>query len=360
MWFPVDLPTPSEHFVLRTQTQQSNSPFTKGTLLPISWRTLDTNSNLSGTQNGVPTTQTSYVKTIKRNTGLAFSPSSGLWFSALFNEDVASLRSVPETGTYRVSGALEEFTVREVLARVGLEVNSSCTVGIALRGQSIKGDILGSFNMAPDERTIYSGQRMGIAASTMLNWQQVRAAIRYETPVTGKVSIGGESKVSSAPGYLGAAVDYAQSADLHVRGEWGVWEFAKNELGTPVPGPSKLRQGNILPLGLAVDARLLPVSVIGVGTRTAIGSSARLETDLVLGRLYYSNDTDLLPPKSIGDSDKAKMYTLRLGLAFDKTDWESQLFIDYSTMKFSRTSNSNQLSNTLVQWGVGLRAGIEI
>ncbi|NBW82572.1 hypothetical protein EBR21_12535 [bacterium] len=360
MWFPVDLPMPSEHYVLRTQTQQSTTPFTKGTLLPLSWRTIDTNSKMSGTQNGVPVTLTSYAKTIKRNTGIGFSPSSGLWFSALFNEDVTSLRSVPETGTYRVSGALEEFAVREVLARVGLDVNSSCTVGVALRGQSVKADILGSFSMAPDERTIYTGQRMGVAASTTISLQQTKVAIRYEAPVTGKVSIGGESKVSSAPGYLGGAVDYAQSTDLHVRGEWGVWEFAKNELGTPVLGPSKVRQTNILPLGLSVDARLVPVSVMGVGIRNAVGSSTRLETDLALGRLYYSNDTDMLPPKSIGDSDKGKMYSLRMGFAFDKADWESQLFFDYSTMKFSRTTDSNSLTSTLVQWGVGLRAGVEI
>ncbi|MFZ9521185.1 MAG: hypothetical protein ACO3A4_11985, partial [Silvanigrellaceae bacterium] len=201
MWFPVDLPMPSEHFVLRTQTQQSNTPFTKGMLLPLSWRTLDTNSSSSATQNGTSTSQTSYAKTIKRNTGLAFSPSSGLWFSALFNEDVTSLRSVPETGTYRVSGALEEFTVREVLARVGLDLNAACSVGIALRGQSVKGDILGNFSVAPDERTLYSGQRMGVAGAAMINWQQLKGAVRYESPLTGKVSIGGESKVSSAPGY---------------------------------------------------------------------------------------------------------------------------------------------------------------
>jgi len=360
MWFPVDLPTPADYFVLRTQTQQSHTPITKGLLLPLAWRTTETKSSLSGTQNNTPVSQTTYAKTTRRNVGLSVSPAAGVWFSGLFNEEVALTKNVPDAGMYRVSGAWEEFIIREALVRVGFDVSLSCTLGIALRGQSVKGDVLGSFSMQPDERTNYTGQRLGLAASTLLSFPPFKVALRYEAPVSGKVSIAGESKVSSAPGFLGGAVNFLANNSFSLRGEYGLFEFSKNELGVPVKGPSSTRQVNILPLGLAVDARALPLSVYGLGLRSDLGPSLRFETDAVLGRVYYAADNDMVPPSSIDDAEKAKMYSLRAGLSLEKTDWEAQVFIDYGTMKFSRNVNQSDLTHAMSQWGVGLRAGIEI
>jgi hypothetical protein len=360
MWFPVDLPTPSEHFVLRTQTSMSTTPFSKSLLLPLSWRTLDTKSELSGKQDGRDVSQFTYAKTTKRNTGLVFSPSAGLWISGLFNEEFVASRNVPDSGTYMVSGALEEFLLREALVRVGVEISPALTLGIALRGQSIKGDVLGSFTALGTERTLYTGRRMGVAAAAMLTVQSVKAAARYEAPVTGKVDIAGESKVSSEAGYLGAAVNFSQSADVQIRGEFGLYEFAKNELGASIRAPSTTRQFNISPLGLAVDARLVPLSVLGAGIQGRLGSSWRAELDLVQGKVFYVSDSEMLPPKSIGESEKGKVYSARLGIALDKTDWESQLFVDYAQMKATRVSAQANLNNTITQWGVGLRAGIEL
>jgi hypothetical protein len=360
MWSPVDLPVASEQFVSRIQTQQSTTPRSKGVLLPLSWRTLDSKSAVTGTQDSRSVSQVTYAKVIKRNTGLSFSPSAGLWISGLFNEETVASRNVPETGMYTVSGAHEEFLIREALVRAGFDLSSALTAGVALRGQSIKGDVLGNFSAQGADRTIYTGRRMGVAAAALFNQPSFKAALRYEAPVTGKVSIGGESKLSSEAGYLGAAANFSQSSSFQIRGLFGVYEYSKNELGTSLRGPNPARQMNFSPLGLAVDARLVPLSVLGIGFQSEWSGQTRIEADVVQGKLYYASSQDMIPPKSIGDSDKANMYMGRLGLSLDKSDWESQIFIDYATMKSSRSGGQSKLENTVSQWGVGLRAGLEI
>jgi hypothetical protein len=360
MWAPVDLPAPSEHFVARVQTHQSTTPKTKGFLLPLSWRTIESKASVSGTQDGRSVSQVTYAKLIRRNTGLAFSPSSGLWISGLFNEESVTARNVPETGMHTVSGVNEEFFVREALVRAGFELSSSLTLGVALRGQSIKADVLGNFNAQGADRTIYTGRRMGVAAAAEFVQQNFKAAVRYEAPVTGKVSIGGESKVSSEAGYLGGAVGFSQSSALQLRGMFGMYEFSKNELGTSLRGPNQARQFNFSPLGLAVDARLLPLTVAGAGLQTLVTSNLRLDADLVQGKLLYVSDPEMLPPKTVEESDKAPMYLARLGLSVDKSDWESQFFLDYATLRATRNSGQTKLTNSTAQWGVGLRAAIEI
>jgi hypothetical protein len=360
MWSPVDLPAPSEHFVARIQTQQSTTPKSKGFLIPLSWRTLDSRSTLSGAADVRTGSQVTYAKVIKRNTGLSFSPSTGLWISGLFNEETVAARNVPETGTHSVSGVNEEFILREALVRAGFDLTSSVTMGVALRGQSIKGDVLGSFGAQGTDRSIYTGRRMGVAAAAEFTHQSFKAVFRYEAPVTGKVNIGGESKVSSEAGYLGGAVNFSQSASFQIRGLYGVYEFSKNELGTSLRGPNQSRQFNFSPLGLSVDARVVPLSVMGIGIQSGLSSQARIEADLTQGKLYHVSDPDMLPPQTVGDSEKIPMYSARIGLILDKTDWESQVFFDYGTFRGSRTSGQSKLENNAVHWGVGLRTGIEI
>lgn len=360
MWFPVDLPMPSEFFTARTQTQQSTTPRTQGMLLPLSWRTLDGKSTLTTTQNGTSSLQTTYAKAISRNTGIAVSPASGLWFSALFNEDAVQVRSVPDSGRYSIMGASEEFLNRELLARVAFDINSSAAVGLALRGQRIKGDVVGSFSALTTDRTIYSGQRMGIAAATTLSLQSVKIALRYESPVTGKVSIGGESKVSASQGLLGAAVNFSQSDSLHLRGEYITYEFAKNELATSVRSNDKTQATTISPLGLAVDARLLPLSVMGIGLQNKFGGNLRFDADLVLGKVHFVSSPDLVPAKTIPDDQVLPMYAGRFGVSIDKSDLESQIFVDYSSFRSTRSEGQTKLLNASTQWGVGLRSGVEL
>lgn len=360
MWFPVELPMPSDHFATRAPTPQSTTPVTKGVLLPVSWRTLDSRSSVTGTQNNNTVNITTYARVNKRDLGFAFSPSSGLWFAGFFREETNLTRNVPDSGNYRVSGLLEEFTLREGVVRTGFDVSSSLSLGLGLRGQLVKADVAGSFGVATDDRTLYAGQRMGLAAAAVYSQQSLKLAVRYDSPVTGKLTVAGEGKLSSTPGYLGAAVNFAVSPDLSFRGQSGTFEFAKNDLGTAIVSSSRTRQTSVIPMGVAVDVRFVPLSVMGFGVQSRFGSVARVDADLVYGKIYEATEPQMMPPSKIEDSDKASMYAARLGLAIDKSDFETQLFIDYSTAKTTRTTTQSKLDYAIRQWGVGLRAGVEI
>jgi hypothetical protein len=201
---------------------------------------------------------------------------------------------------------------------------------------------------------------MGLAAATMFSLQSVKIALRYESPVTGKVSIGGESKVSASQGLLGAAVNFSQSDSLHLRGQYITYEFAKNELATSVRSNDKTQATTISPLGLAVDARLLPLSVLGAGIQNRFAGDLRFDSDVVLAKVHFVSSSDLVPAKTIPDDQVLPIYSGRFGISIDKSDWESQIFVDYSTFRSTRSEGQSKFQNTTIQWGVGLRAGVEI
>lgn len=361
MWFPIDFPTPHEHFTQRTLTAQATTPQTKAGLIPLSWRTMDINSTAETTTGTQLSTTSTLARLHKRHLGLAVSPSSGLWFSALFNEEVVSARNIPDSGIWRVSGLTEEFQIREIAARAGFELMSHMQMGLGLRSQSVRGDVLGSFSAESPDRVVYSGSRLGIVAGLQVNLQSLQFALRYDAPVSGKVEIRGESKVSSTPGYTGAAVQVAASSELSLSALYGYYTAAKNELASGVPSPNTSRNLTIIPMGVAVDARLIPLDALGVGISYKMGSNHKLQMDAVRGTAYNTSDPELLAPSTIEDAQKQKMTTYRLGLATEKSDWESQVFADYGSSKISYAASSSQkISRTLSYWGIGLRAGVEL
>jgi len=361
MWFPIDLPVASEYFVQRAPTAQATTPQSKTFMFPLAWRTLEGKSSQqispAGAQNTNSVTQ---AHLSQRTIGLAMSPSSGLWFAALLSEDFLNMRNVPEIGQWRVSGVSEEFFVREGLARVGFDVTSNCNLAFGVRSQVVRGDVLGSFSSAVDERVIYTGQRMGVIVGSVFTLAPLKFSLRYETPVTGKIEASGESKVTSTQGFTGAAVQFQLNGESALMVEYGMYSPSKNELAVPLDTTIKNRRLSVSLLGLAVDARALPLNVLGMGYSTRIAQAAKLETDVALGQIYFTSDPEMLVPNSIGDSEKLKMSKARIGVAIEKGDWESQLFADYSTFKGSRTQGQNQIANTTSQWGIGLRAGIEL
>ena len=111
---------------------------------------------------------------------------------------------------------------------------------------------------------------------------------------------------------------------------------------------------------MAVDARLVPLDVMGVGLSQKLGASVRLQFDAMRGTAYLSADPELLIPGKIDDSQKQKVDSFRLGLSIEKSDWESQVFGDYGTSTISYTSSNVKTSRTLSYWGVGLRAGVDL
>jgi hypothetical protein len=111
---------------------------------------------------------------------------------------------------------------------------------------------------------------------------------------------------------------------------------------------------------MAVDARVVPLSVLGAGVNYRLSSVVGVQADAVRGMMYASSDPELLVPDSLGSDEKQAVNVARLGLSVEKADWESQVFFDYATSKVSFTANNISVSRALSYWGVGLRAGIEL
>jgi hypothetical protein len=358
MWFPLDFPAPTDHFSQRVLTLQATGPKSTGSHVPLAWRTMEHKSTVSA-----PSSQTSsvttYTKFLSRNAGLSVSPSSGLWFSALFNEELALVRTVPDSGSWAVSGVHEEFRVREAQARAGFELMNNVQMGFGIRSQTLRSEILGSLSASANEVVVYSGSRVGMVAGVLIGSPQLSLALNYQTPVTGKVQIQGESKVSSVAGYMGVALKFVAQSETSLFAQYGVFSDSKNELGTAVPLSSNNNR-SISPLGVSVDARLVPTSVFGLGVRQEVSSSLSLTCDVVRGTTYESADGALLVPDDVDSDLLQKSNGMRLSLSLDKSDYETQLFIDYSQLKFSGTVNSSKRERSSSAWGVGLRAGLEL
>jgi len=360
MWFPVDFPMPNEHFVQRTLTPQATAPQTQSLQIPFAWRSLDSNAKADLTVNAQQFQASTLARVQKRNLGVAFSPSSGLWFSLLFNEEVAAVRNTRESNSNRVT-LNEEFQVREAVARVGLDLLNNMKLGIGIRSQSVRGDVVGSFSVSALNRVVYSGSRLGVVGALLVNLAPVQIAVRHETPVTGKVDIQGESKVSSTYGYTGGAVSFAVNSETALLAEYGYYTAARNELASPVPSAGSNNGLTLLPLGTAIEARVVPLSLVGAGVSHSLGSALRLQLDAVQGKIYASSDPELLLPDTVLDDQKQKVNAIRLGLSLEKGDWESQIFADYGQSKVSYSiDSSNKVSRSHSYWGIGLRAGVEI
>ncbi|MEY2987334.1 MAG: hypothetical protein RJB13_855 [Pseudomonadota bacterium] len=358
MWFPLDFPVPTEHFSQRVLTLQATAPKSTNSHIPLAWRTREHKSTLSNLDAQRSDT-TTYTKVLSRNAGLAVSPSSGLWFSALYNEDISMVRTVPDSGSWSVGGAHEEFRVREAQARAGFELLNNVQMGFGIRSQTLRAEVLGNLSSAASDTVVYSGSRLGLVAGALIGSPSFSLSLIYQTPVTGKVQIQGESKVSSVPGYLGGALKFIAQSETSLYAQYGIFNPSKNELASSVPLSSNNGR-SISPLGVSVDAKLVPTTVLGFGLTQALSSSLSLNFDAVRGGAFESNDAALLVPDEVDPSLIQKDYAIRVGIALNKSDYESQLFIDYSKLNFSGTVNSSKRERRSTSWGVGLRAGVEL
>lgn len=359
MWFPLDFPVPTEHFSQRVLTVQATGPKSSGAHVPLAWRTRDSKSKVSVPVSQGTSETTTYTKFLARNAGVALSPSSGLWMSALFNEEQALVRSVPDTGQWLVGGAHEQFRIREVQARAGFELTNNVQVGFGIRSQNLRSEILGTLNSSAGDLLVYSGSRLGVVAGMMIGSPALSLALNYQTPVTGKVQIQGESKVTSVSGYLGAALKFVANNETSLFAEYGLYNASKNELGTAVP-LSTNNSRSVLPLGVSVDSKLIPTSVLGVGVTQQLSSSSLVSIDIVRGGAYESSDAALLVPDDLDSDSIQKTYLARLGLSLTKSEYETQLFFDYSQLSFSGAQNTPKRSRESTAWGFGLRAGVEL
>lgn len=358
MWFPLDFPVPTEHFSQRVLTVQATGPKSSGLHIPLAWRTREHKSSVSSpdSQNAATTT---YTRLLARNAGVSASPSSGLWFSALFNEELSLARTVPDTGTWRVSGAHEEFRVREVQARAGFELMSNVQMGFGIRSQTLRAEVLGNLGSSAGDVVVYSGSRLGLVVGALIGSPSLSLALNYRTPVTGKVQIQGESKVSSVSGYMGGALKFDAQSETSIYAQYGVFNTSKNELGASVPLSSNNNR-SLSPLGVSVDARLVPTSVYGLGLTQVLSSSLLLTLDAVRGGAYESNDAALLVPDDVEANLIQNGDMLRVGVNLNKSEYETQLFVDYSRLSFSGTVNGAKRERRSSAWGVGLRAGVEL
>ena len=358
MWFPLDFPVPTEHFSQRVLTRQATGPKSSGSHLPLAWRTREHKSTVSS-PDSQGSSATTYAKMLSRNAGVAASPSSGLWFSALYNEEFSLARTVPETGSWSVGGAHEEFRVRELQARAGFDLMNNIKMGFGIRSQTLRAEVLGNLGSSASDLVVYSGSRLGMVAGMLIGSPSLSLALNYQTPVTGKVQIQGESKVSSMPGYMGGALKFVAQSETSLYAQYGVFNSSKNELASSVP-LSSVNSRNISPLGVSVDARLVPTSVIGLGLIQELSSGVSLTFDAVRGKAYESNDAALLVPDDLDSNLIQNDDTLRVGFALTKSEYETQLFLDYSQLNFSGSVNSSKRERKSAAWGVGLRAGIAL
>jgi hypothetical protein len=349
MWFPIDYPLPTDHFAQRIVTEQATGPKSSDAHIPLSWRTRELKSVVSAPNGADKTSSTTYTKVFARNAGFALSPSSGLWFSALFNEELALVRTV--SGSSGNSGAHEEFRIREVQARAGFELTSNVQLGFGIRTQSLRSEV--SSGSGSSARTLHSGTRLGVVAGAIVGSPSLSLALNYRTPLTGKVNIEGESKLSAESGYLGAALKFTASGETALFANYGIYNASRNELAST-------NNDGVVPLGVSVDTKLVPTSVIGFGVEQNLNSSLALVCNLMQGKAYESTDPALLVPKNVDSNELQKTNTARVGVELKKSDYETQLFIDYSQLEFSKTRTSGRFERKSSGWGVGLKAGIAL
>lgn len=274
--------------------------------------------------------------------GFMVSPGGGLGLGLNLKQHNEEVRSTNDNSRYSPLPAEEKKVRREAMARLNLEFTKNFRLGAGFRYQYVKGDVLGSFNLPPEEMSTYKGTLYGAAVGAQMVFTEGGFGLAYLTPLRGKVTIQGESKVTTDPGVAQVTGHWQAAAPLLLGFQYARYFHEKDELAQDTTGPNPQNQTRISLLGLSPERRFLALQTIGVGFdwRFASRLGLRVTPQYEQGEYVFSREADPKAGEKENERNVAKYYRAKAAfLLFDRT-FELQVGADFASRKL-KIENQN-------------------
>lgn len=251
-------------------------------------------------------------------------------------------RSTNSNSNYRILPVEEQKIRRTLTGRVVFEFTPAFQVGAQFRYQSVNADLLGSFSADPADRTSYKGALFGGGAGGVYRMGSGALALSYFTPLRGKVTVTGESKVTSEPGMILVQAHLESSKALRFGVSYATWTYEKDELTKISTSPSLIRRTNIFLYGVSPEASLYTTKSLGLGAESKWGEA-------LIGRISLFRDTlEFVVPEGIPGavaqgSTSSRVFTgyhARSALALAQGPFETSFGVSYAQRKNTRAGDN--------------------
>jgi hypothetical protein len=271
--------------------------------------------------------------------GFMVAPGGGFGLGLTVKQHQEEVRSTNDNSRYDTLPVGEQLLRREAQARFVLEFTENFRIGGGFRYQALRADVLGSFNLPPEEFSSYKGTLYGAVLGAQMVFDGGGFGLAYLTPLRGKVEIQGESKVTTDAGLAQVAGHWQAAQPLSLGFFYNRWFHENDELAEETTGPNRANQTSISLLGLAPERRFLAIQDVGVGLdfRFAGKLGLRLTPSYEQGEYVRHQE----PDPDVGQRDNAKYVSKSYRgkaalLVYDKS-FELQAGIDYAprTMKIA-------------------------
>lgn len=276
--------------------------------------------------------------------GFMVSPGSGLGLGITVKQHNEEVRSTNDNSRYFPLPVEEKWVRREAQGRFNLEFTKNFRLGAGFRYQYFRGDVLGSFNLPPEEMSTYKGTLYGATVGAQMVFTEGGFGLAYLTPLRGKVAIQGESKVTTDPGVAQVTGHWQAASTLLLGFQYARHFHEKDELAEPTTGPNVQNQTRISLLGLSPERRFLALQTIGVGFdwRFASKLGLRVTPQYEQGEYVFSTESDPKAGEKENEKNVAKYYRAKAAfLLYDKA-FELQVGAEFASRKLKVTNDNDE------------------
>ncbi len=336
----------------------SNQPFllnpalVQSKNLSLGLAQLNSSSNYKVTASNSESVQKTNISNSKQ--GLSINSPLGPGFSAgvygLFSSK--EYRStVSDNNRYQTLTLDEHRTQREAGLRMSIQITPAFNVGAQLRYSSFNTDVIGTFNVAPTDRTSYKSSIYGGGIGGAFVNKEWTVSGCYFSPLRGKSEIGPESKVTNEPGFTLLQGHYEFAKEMHIGLSYMLWNHDKDELEVTSTTPQSNGRTQMFLKGVSPDANYHHNSMLAIGGDFPILSSTLIRVSAIQEKGFFlpMSDTAETPTAPENKTLDAYTYSGRTALVMSQSTFEAQIGANYGKRKFSRTLSDGNGAFTMSQ-----------
>lgn len=264
----------------------------------------------------------------QNRTNIAYMSPSGPGFTLGFTGmiDNRSVEASSNRGSDR--RIVETFQTTEGGLRMIVGLSDKARVGLTMRYQAVRSNIVGSFSANESDRTIYTGTLLGYGLGLSVGDKTGSFGVAYLPPLKGKAKVSSESKIMADPGLTMAQVAFEVTPALRVGGVIRKWTHKRDDRVQPTTSP--INQTAIFLAGTDVERDLLVDQEVQLGVDFLMGGGAAIRLSGATKQYEFVFDPEAVPGAS-GNVDNrftSYVYGGALQYAGPKSDFQAGLQIN--------------------------------
>ena len=224
--------------------------------------------------------------------------------------------------------------------KFSLEFSKNFRAGAALRYQYLKATSYGSFSLDPQFSTTYKGTLYGASIGAQVFFDTGGLGLCYFTPLRGKASVNGESKITTKPGLIFINGFWTPTGNLTMGILYAKHQYENDELAETVQGPAGSNVREILPSGVSPENRFLLIQTVGASIKVTSSSGLGLE----LSPYFQTGEYEVGSSQKVGEGENAEkqssFYSAKGGILFTQKQFLLTAGVEYVPRKHKIEDNS--------------------